>query len=213
MVKIYVLIDPRNNEIRYVGQTHRDLKTRFREHIIKKDTLNTHCKKWINQLLKLDLYPIMELLEEVPKEDWAIQERYWISQFKCWGFNLTNLSIGGEGCFGVKRSEETKEKMRNVAKNRSKESIKKTIATRRKRGKYVWSEESRQKASKSHMGLILPSKRIEIIQYSLNGEFIKEWKGAVDAAENLKISQDGIYNCLAKMSKTSGGFKWKYKKQ
>lgn len=211
MVKIYVLIDPRNNEIRYVGQTHRTLKERYWEHVGTSRRGNNYCRNWINLLIKSELYPIIELVEEVDESDWVFWEKYWIAQFKCWGFNLTNLSIGGEGCFGVKRSEETKQKMRIIGKNRSKESIKKTIETRRKRGKYVWSEESKAKLSKSHTGKSYPNRCVKIFQYSLDGTFIKEWGSIKEATIFLNKSNSYLDACLAGKVKNVGGFCWKYK--
>lgn len=51
-----------------------------------------------------------------------------------------------------------------------------------------------------------------IIQYSLQGEKIKEWKTVSNAARELNISRSAIANCLSGVNKTSGGFIWKYKK-
>ena len=53
----------------------------------------------------------MEIIDEVPEEEWEFWEQYWISQFKCWGFNLTNLTLGGYDN-SYRRSDITKNKMR-----------------------------------------------------------------------------------------------------
>jgi len=53
---------------------------------------------------------------------------------------------------------------------------------------------------------------IKIIQYSLNGEFIKEWPSIASAARKLGLGNTAIANNLKGYSKTSGGFKWSYKK-
>lgn len=50
----------------------------------------------------------MEVLDIVENDEWQFWEQYWISQTKAWGFNLTNLTIGGDGIIGHKHSEETK---------------------------------------------------------------------------------------------------------
>lgn len=43
------------------------------------------------------------------------------------------------------------------------------------------------------------------------GEVIKEWKGIKVAADKLKISHTAINNNLKGLSRSSGGFIWKYK--
>jgi hypothetical protein len=54
-------------------------------------------------------------------------------------------------------------------------------------------------------------KRKPIIQYDLQGNFIKEWSHAGEAAENINIHVKGINNVLRNVAKTAGGFKWKHK--
>ena len=50
-----------------------------------------------------------------------------------------------------------------------------------------------------------------IIQYSLEGNLIKEWKSSTEASEVLGISKGNITNCCKGLFKQSGGFIWKYK--
>ena len=52
------------------------------------------------------------------------------------------------------------------------------------------------------------SKKIPILQYSLNGEFIREWPSATDVGREVN---KGISQCLRGKSKSSYGFIWKYK--
>jgi group I intron endonuclease len=49
-----------------------------------------------------------------------------------------------------------------------------------------------------------------ILQYDLNGNFIKEWPSQLEVYNILKID---INSCLQKKYKTSGGFQWIYKKE
>lgn len=53
------------------------------------------------------------------------------------------------------------------------------------------------------------SVRKAVLQYSLDGEFIKEWPNANSARRALKIS--GIREVCRGNQKTAGGFFWKYK--
>lgn len=48
-----------------------------------------------------------------------------------------------------------------------------------------------------------------ITQYDLEGNFIKEWKNATIAAEDLGLNRRAINECIKGKTKSSGGFKWK----
>lgn len=56
---------------------------------------------------------------------------------------------------------------------------------------------------------------LPIIQYSKNGEFIKEWASSMDIERELHIQHSNITKCCKKHShyKTAGGFIWKYKEE
>lgn len=53
---------------------------------------------------------------------------------------------------------------------------------------------------------------IPILQFSKDGEFIKEWPSAKEAERQLRISQSHICHCLKGRLKSAGGFVWRYKK-
>ena len=108
---IYSLSDPITGEIRYIGKANNP-KKRILDHVRENKTSNkSHKISWIKSLIAKDLLPIVEIVDEVPKLDWEFWEQYWISQFKYWGFNLTNISPGGYNN-NYKRTTETKKKMR-----------------------------------------------------------------------------------------------------
>ena len=50
-----------------------------------------------------------------------------------------------------------------------------------------------------------------ILQYSLSGEFIREWDSGKSASEELNINSGHISECCKGKLKTCGGFIWKYK--
>lgn len=50
-----------------------------------------------------------------------------------------------------------------------------------------------------------------IIQYDLEGNFIKEWDSTRLAALSMKCDKKNINCCLTGKTKTACGFKWKYK--
>ena len=47
-----------------------------------------------------------------------------------------------------------------------------------------------------------------VLQYTINGEFIKEWESTMDVYKVLKIN---CRNCCRGLSKTACGYIWKYK--
>jgi hypothetical protein len=58
---------------------------------------------------------------------------------------------------------------------------------------------------------ISKDQKSSVRQYTLQGNFIKEWESQSDAAKKLKISQGNIcMTCLNKKSQ-AGGFIWRYK--
>lgn len=50
----------------------------------------------------------------------------------------------------------------------------------------------------------------EIFQYNLNGDFIRSFYSASEAARQLKISQGNISSCCRGKRKTASGYIWKY---
>jgi group I intron endonuclease len=91
---IYTLTDPRTNQVRYVGKSNKPNK-RLSSHLGR--TEKNHKYSWLKQLENNGLKPILEIVDEVPSNEWRFWEQYWISQFRAWGFDLTNLTDGGEG--------------------------------------------------------------------------------------------------------------------
>ena len=114
---IYTLEFPKGN-IRYVGKSDNP-KRRYKTHILESESCTlTHKKAWINSLLKENKKPILSIIDEVNFDDWSIMEQYWVSQFKTWGFDLVNSTIGGDGF--VNSDLEVREKIRNTLKEKYK---------------------------------------------------------------------------------------------
>lgn len=51
---------------------------------------------------------------------------------------------------------------------------------------------------------------IKIGQYSLNGDFLREWNTATEAARSLGLSSKSINNCCRRLQENSGGYQWCY---
>jgi group I intron endonuclease len=94
---------------------------------------------------------------------------------------------------GKKHTEETKNKM----------SISRKGIKNPKKGHLI-SKKNREALSLAAMKPVL--------QYDLQGNFIKEWDCARYAAKELGLIATNITQCCKERAKTVGGFKWKYKK-
>jgi hypothetical protein len=174
---IYALCDPRTFEVRYVGKSDDPYK-RYCHHLIDKS--KTYKVNWIQSLLKLNLLPIRQILEECDKSIWQQREQDWINFYKKIGSDLTNLAdggIGGSGHRGKHHSEEAKIKMRAA-----------------KLGKKI-SEEHKKKLRDTHLGKKYKSMSLEGRKnIGLSGKGRPSpWKGKHPSEESrLKMSLSHI---------------------
>jgi len=93
---IYVLIDPIDNDIRYVGKTSNP-KSRLSGHITecKKEKYKHYRARWIRSLLKKNLKPIIKFIKVCPLNDFEKFETEYIKIFK--SERLTNSDESGQG--------------------------------------------------------------------------------------------------------------------
>lgn len=169
---VYTLVDPRNNLPFYVGKGRGE---RCNAHVaeakyyVKRKSLKLNK---IRKLLRLGMMPIVVKVEENVSDKQAIDlECLLIAEMRDIGFQLTNMTDGGDGAQGYKHteehkrwasetqigrvfSEETKQKMR---KPRS-EIAKANMAKAQKASKYRPSEETKRKTSQALKGRPSPMK-------------------------------------------------------
>ena len=127
---IYVLVDPRDGEVRYVGGTAKTLEERLQEHVCIRSKDRTHRANWIKALARLGYRPIIRLVQYVGV-DWPDAERYWIKFCKDAGCRLTNGTAGGDGALDP--SPETRARISAAVRNRSPEVRAKIAAANRGR--------------------------------------------------------------------------------
>lgn len=85
---IYVLRDPRDNAIRYVGATCQLLSKRLQSHLHEPAIQK---KLWIDELKLQGLRPVIQPIENVSSGEWVAElERAWILLFDAIGCNLLN---------------------------------------------------------------------------------------------------------------------------
>ena len=183
MITIYGLIDPRSQQLKYVGMTSKELSVRLDRHM--REVGHCHKRSWIQGLKKVGLKPDIFEIENVDDTEWEEAERFWISYFKYIGCRLTNIADGGMGgrwnsrgqkrtpeqrekmrmaLLGHKTSDETKEKLRKIFIGRkfSDESKRKmSISTKRRFKVNPVSDETKKKMSIAHKGKLLGRKHSE----------------------------------------------------
>jgi hypothetical protein len=87
-IAIYVLTDPRDNTVRYVGKSN-DPERRLTEHA-KSST------PWMVELRAAGLSPVMRIVDRASLQEWERAEQYWIAFYSRHG-RLLNTEVGGRG--------------------------------------------------------------------------------------------------------------------
>jgi len=86
--------------------------------------------------------------------------------------------------------------------------------------KYIPSLEHRKNLSKSAIGKKMTesakkkmgdNQKLSVLQYDLDGNFVKEWEGATDAVKSVGKHSTNIIRCCQGKYKQAYGFIWKYK--
>lgn len=203
--KIYHLIDPRTNEIRYVGQTVQTLENRLKKHLRSKD--KSHRVNWIKSITNEGLEPIIELICETNTLDKCNElEQFYIKKYRDEGLKLTNMTDGGDGSIGFTHSEESKKKMRKVANKRM--SNPDVINNLKEKGLEQWenySEEYKLQNKLNQKG------RRNILQYDMDNNLIREFISLREIERELGFFRANITPCLKGEFKQAYGYIWKYK--
>lgn len=191
-VYIYALIDPRNDQVRYIGKANNP-EERYTNHFNSARDKNTHKRNWINSVRNDGYRPELLILDQVSVSEWVYWEIFYISLFKTLGFDLVNYTSGGDGStFGNKGSW----KKGNVPHNKGKK----------------WSKEVIDKIRDKLIGIPNVNSYKPIIQYDLNYVMIKKYKCIKDAVDesNGFFSSAKISACCVGKRKHHREFIWKY---
>ncbi len=124
MTFIYSLIDPRTNEVRYIGKSTNPEK-RYKDHCFY--DRGNYKSSWVKNLKSENLLPRCEVLWLTSDDRGSELEKIFIKRGRELGWPLTNLTDGGEGTAGHKKTPKTLEKMRqaNLGKKLSEETKRK----------------------------------------------------------------------------------------
>ena len=208
-IYIYSLKDPITNQVRYVGKTG-NLKNRFINH--KNSSNNSHVSRWIRTLLKQDLLPIIEVIEECDKTSWEEREIYWIAYYKNLYPDLCNIRKGGNEPMLPKRSKKKWSfKSNKYVVNAS------YANTTYYLGSFNTAKEAEDKYDSFQLNPILTLAHLSYTYYKDSVEvykdniLVKEFPSIAICARELKTSGTNISRCLKSKAKTHKGFTFKRK--
>ena len=229
---IYLIKNKINGKL-YVGRTN-NYQRRYNEHFRKIDTC-TILRKAFEKYGKenFEMYPVLSFtaydtneLDEVLN----LLEKYYIKKYDTYrkGYNAT---LGGDGNCGWIPSEETRIRRSKSLQGRKlsekdKERLRSYVLNR------VWTKEQREKQRQNMLNrnpeiqkkvanklrgkkrdaevvLKTAAKRMKpIIQYSLDGKYLKEYAGAVAVQ---KYQEANITACCRGKLNSAYGYIWRYK--
>lgn len=207
--KVYCLIDPRDNSIKYIGITKRNLEIRLKEHINDKKSKKTYKAFWINKLKSLNLKPIIKLLEGSLNSINAKElEIFYIAKYRL-GNKLTNSTAGGDGVREYKHTKETKKLIKEKLTGRTlSDEHRKNIGLAsqrpcteaaknklRKSARKQWSNPELLNKMKKRTGSNNPNyggSQGPVCQLNSEGIIIKEFDCLGTAASDLNMNQKSL---------------------
>lgn len=218
--KIYLITNCYNNSNKiYIGKTKNCRK-------------NKHEKLFGNNII----YSYIDEINSLNKKDWKPLECYWIEQFKAWGFDVLNKNGGGGGVvthsniskqliskslLGKKHTLETIEKQKKsllgrkvtwgnkISKGKKGKSVPKPVDFNKGR-KITWKYKiSDSLLGKKKTNIHKQNMSTPIVQYDLQGNFIKEWSSVKSLLES-KIVSHGVLLRNIKGQPNKSKFNWKY---
>lgn len=92
VIYIYTLTDPLTNEIRYVGKTIQKPEKRYAQHITSAKKRKTYVNIWVDDLLKDNLKPILNVIDHCVDCDWVKLESSWVRKIFEENKKLCNLT-------------------------------------------------------------------------------------------------------------------------
>ena len=151
----------------------------------------------------------MNVISEVL--NWRKWEKYYIEKFRKQGYHLLNKNNGGGGPEKWKEESIQKLKSHPTRGKKISESNKGKHSTNK--GKPL-SEEHKQKIKQTREFLKYRKniwQNTPVLQYDLQGNFIKEWESQTDATKYLNKTGDGVGACCRGKQKNAYGYIWKFK--
>ena len=183
--EVYKITNKVTNKV-YIGITNQGSGARYRHHwyesrIGEPSPIHRSMAKYGEENFTLEIIDFADTYDELKEK-----EKYWIKQYnstdRTIGYNLTE---GGDGTFGKKLSEETKDKIRQKALGRKLSEETKARMSESRKGKC--SDKQRK-----HLSKLQEQCKQKVYQYSKQGEFIAEYNSIIEACKALNLNRDTI---------------------
>lgn len=183
--EVYKITNKVTNKV-YIGITNQGSGARYRHHwyesrIGEPSPIHRSMAKYGEENFTLEIIDFADTYDELKEK-----EKYWIKQYnstdRTIGYNLTE---GGDGTFGKKLSEETRDKIRQKALGRKLSEETKAKMSESRKGKC--SDKQRE-----HLSKLQEQCKQKVYQYSKQGEFIAEYDSIIEACKALNLNRDTI---------------------
>lgn len=212
---IYVIFNKIDGKI-YVGSAS-ECRRRKRHHLAGLMKNKHHCAYLQNAWNKHGENSFEFLILEIAEEN-KLQEReqWYFDNYKC-DYNMCKTAYSP---IGIKRRPETIEKMKKSAqkgdfhwtrRNGMSVETKSRMSIARKQfhanNKLPWVG---KKLSQERIDKMTAGRVRAIVQLTLEGEPIREWSSAEEAANTLSIHASNITRVCKGKAMTTAGYKWKY---
>lgn len=192
------------NQKPYVGKTVSSIQERWRDHVY--EAFTKHSSYLIHQAMRkygIENFKIEEL-EQCPNDILSEREQYWIktinSHFKeGYGYNMT---LGGDGALVYSDKDILELWNQGLKSCQIAERLGANKCTISKRLKELKPGEARKRHANAN--------KKSVLQYDLNGNFIKKWDCANYAEKELQISAGSISRCCKKERTMASNSLWKY---
>jgi len=141
-----------------------------------------------NRIVSKTNYEVEIMLDGLSENEIKLKEQEFIKiygRIDLQNGTLSNLTDGGDGVLNMNENSELRQKL-------SKAAIGKKMSS----------------SAKKKMG---DNQKLRILQFELNGNFIKEWDGIIDATKSVGKHSTNIMRCCQGKFKQAYGFIWKYK--
>jgi hypothetical protein len=170
MAVIYALIQPKTEEIRYIGKTEHDQWKRYGQHIAGATAEKARSRRltaWIKSV-RPDL-PGLIVLETDP-DGLNEAEKRWIAWARANGYRLVNMTDGGDGqSRSYVPSAEARAKVSASLKGRVKTDLERQHISEALKGHPV-SDETKAKIAAGHKGKPLSDEHKQAIGRGVTGE-------------------------------------------
>lgn len=228
---IYQIRNLKNGKI-YVGSASLAFYDRWEVHKSQLKNNKHHSKHLQRSWNKNEeINFVFEILEEVPmfENETKLEfkerlvkgrEQYYLDTLMPWDRNIGyNIHKKADSCAGIKMSNEARAKMSksHTGKKHSEEtknklsiinSLKKLSQAHKNKLSIIKKLNPTGNASKIGAENVLSK---SILQFSLNGEFIKEFSNALEL-KKIGYNQSNISGCCNNKRHTANGYIWKFKK-